>query len=265
MLDRALEEAGIARGELFVTNAVKHFKHEPRGKRRLHQRPNRGEVEICRWWVKHELELVKPKLIVALGVTALQSPSTHKGSLSAVRDQTLTTREGRPMRATIHPSMLLRLPIEANKEAEFARFVADLKAANTIAATMPPDLPFLRARHSLARGGHEMSTAELAEHYVRNIGARNIDDLLSLFAEDAVFTTPDGREFAGVIAIREMYALLFSHNLPPPRIATSFATARGVANEIVADLPDGKKRHTANFFHVNDAGKIQRLTCYRRD
>jgi probable DNA metabolism protein len=133
VLDRALEAAGIERGEIFVTNAVKHFKHEPRGKRRLHKRPDRGEVEICRWWVKNELELVRPKLIVALGVTALQSLTTHKGSLSAVRDETLKTREGQPMRATIHPSALLRLPDEADKEAEFARFVADLKHAKKLA------------------------------------------------------------------------------------------------------------------------------------
>lgn len=133
MLNRALEKAGIARGEIFVTNAVKHFKYEPRGKRRLHKRADKGEIEICRWWVKNELELVRPKLIVALGVTALQSLSAHKGSLTSVRDETLKTREGQPMRATIHPSMLLRLPSEADKEAEFARFVADLKAAKNLA------------------------------------------------------------------------------------------------------------------------------------
>jgi uracil-DNA glycosylase len=133
VLDRALEAAGIARGEIFVTNAVKHFKHEPRGKRRLHKRPVTGEIEICRWWVKHELQLVQPKLIVALGVTALQSLSTHKGSLTSVRGVTLQTREGQTMRATIHPSALLRLPDEADKEAEFDRFVADLKTAKVLA------------------------------------------------------------------------------------------------------------------------------------
>ena len=133
VLDRALEAAGIARREIFVTNAVKHFKHEPRGKRRLHKRPNRSEVETCRWWVKHELDLVKPKLIVALGVTALQSLSNHKGSLTAIRGEALRTREGLSMRATIHPSALLRLPDEADKEAEFARFVQDLKDARAAA------------------------------------------------------------------------------------------------------------------------------------
>lgn len=133
VLDRALEAAGIDRGEIFVTNAVKHFKHQPRGKRRLHKRPVAGEIEICRWWVKHELELVQPKLVVALGVTALQSLTTHKGSLTSVRDETLKTREGRTLRATIHPSALLRLPDEADKEAEFERFVSDLKAAKKLA------------------------------------------------------------------------------------------------------------------------------------
>ncbi|MGE3929824.1 MAG: UdgX family uracil-DNA binding protein [Hyphomonadaceae bacterium] len=136
VLNRALEAAGIVRGEVFVTNAVKHFKHEPRGKRRLHKRPVAGEMEICRWWVKHELELVKPRLVVALGVTALQSLSAHKGSLSAVRGRTLKTREGQEMRATIHPSALLRLPPHADKDAEFGLFVADLKAARAIAEAL---------------------------------------------------------------------------------------------------------------------------------
>jgi uracil-DNA glycosylase family protein len=133
VLDRALAAAGIERSEIFVTNAVKHFKHEPRGKRRLHKRPDKGEIEICRWWVKNELELVAPKLVVALGVTALQSLSPHKGSLTAVRDTTLKTREGRVMRATIHPSALLRLQDEADKDAEFERFVGDLKKAKKLA------------------------------------------------------------------------------------------------------------------------------------
>lgn len=133
VLDRALEAAGIDRKEIFVTNAVKHFKHEPRGKRRLHKRPDRSEIEVCRWWVKNELELVKPKLVVALGATAVQSLSNHKGSLTAVRGETFATREGQPLRATVHPSYLLRLPDEAAKKAEFDRFVADLKAAKAAA------------------------------------------------------------------------------------------------------------------------------------
>ena len=133
VLRRALAAAGIEAGEIFLTNAVKHFKHEQSDKRRLHKRPKRGEVEICRWWVRYELELVKPKLVVTLGVTALQSLSAHKGPLSAVRNATIKTREGRMMRATIDPSALLRLPDEADEEAEFKRFVADLKTAKKLA------------------------------------------------------------------------------------------------------------------------------------
>ncbi len=136
MLDRALEAAGIDRSEVFLTNAVKHFKHELQGNRRLHKRPDRGEVEICRWWVKNELDLVQAKLVVALGVTALQSLSLRKGSLSAVRKETFKTREGRMMRATINPSALSRLPDEADRQAEFARLVADLKAAKKVALAL---------------------------------------------------------------------------------------------------------------------------------
>jgi uracil-DNA glycosylase len=99
----------------------------------LHKRPDRSEVEMCRWWVKHELDLVQPRLIVALGVTALHSLSANKGSLSAIRGEALATREGLAMRATIHPSALLRLPDEADQEAEFARFVQDLRDARDAA------------------------------------------------------------------------------------------------------------------------------------
>lgn len=133
VLDRALEAASIERGEMFITNAVKHFKHEPSGKRRLHRRPNAGEVEICRWWVVNELQLVRPRLVIALGATALQSLSTYRGTLENARSQTLQTREGAALRATIHPSYLLRLPDQDAKDEQFARFVADLKNAKRAA------------------------------------------------------------------------------------------------------------------------------------
>lgn len=129
VLNRALEAAGIERKETYVTNAVKHFKHEPRGKRRLHKRPNAGEIEACRWWVAHEIRIARPALVVALGATALQSLSAHKGALGAARGRRLETREGAALRATVHPSYLLRLPDADAKEEEFAKFVADLKAA----------------------------------------------------------------------------------------------------------------------------------------
>lgn len=136
MLDRALEAAGLERGEIFVTNAVKHFKHEPRGKRRLHKRPNAGEIEICRWWVANELKLVRPRLVVALGATALQSLCAHRSTLEAARVQTLKTREGAPLRVTIHPSYLLRLPDKAARKEQFDRFVADLRKAKSLAQRM---------------------------------------------------------------------------------------------------------------------------------
>jgi uracil-DNA glycosylase family protein len=136
VLDRALEAAGIDRGEIFVTNAVKHFKNEPRGKRRLHKRPNAGEVEICHWWVAHELKLTRPRLVVALGATALQSLSTHRGTLESVRARTLKTREGAPLRATVHPSYLLRLPDKHAKQEQFEHFVSDLKKAKSVAQRM---------------------------------------------------------------------------------------------------------------------------------
>jgi len=138
VLDRALEAAGIERDGLFVTNAVKHFKHELRGKRRLHKRPNAGEIEICRWWVEHELRLVRPRLVVALGATALQALSSYRGSLTQAREQTLKTREGAALRATLHPSYLLRLRDATAKEQQFELFVADLKKAKRIAQRIAP-------------------------------------------------------------------------------------------------------------------------------
>jgi DNA polymerase len=136
VLDRALEAAGLARGELFLSNAVKHFKHEPRGKRRLHKRPTTGEIEICRWWVANEVKLVRPRLVVALGATALRSLSAYRGTLEKARAQTLNTREGAPLRTTVHPSYLLRISDAPDQEQQFARFVADLKKAKSLAQRM---------------------------------------------------------------------------------------------------------------------------------
>ncbi len=136
LLDRALKEAGIDRAEAWLTNAVKHFKFEPRGKRRIHSRPNAGEVEACRWWVKHELDLVRPALTVALGATAAASLAGYRGPLHAVRGRIIHAREGRPVFVTVHPSFLLRLPDEAAKTGEYARFVGELREGRRLAGDM---------------------------------------------------------------------------------------------------------------------------------
>ena len=115
---------------------MKHFKFEPRGKRRIHSKPNAGEVEACRWWVKHELALVQPRLTVALGATAAASLAGHKGPLHAVRGRVIATREGAPLFVTVHPSFLLRLPDEAAKAREYARFVGELGEARALAGRL---------------------------------------------------------------------------------------------------------------------------------
>jgi uracil-DNA glycosylase family 4 len=108
-----------------VTNAVKHFKFEPRGKRRIHMRPNAGEVKHCRWWLEREIAAIEPKLIVALGATAAQSLSGH--SVSVLRQRGPASFSGKPGFITVHPSFLLRLPDEKQKKAAYADFVADLR------------------------------------------------------------------------------------------------------------------------------------------
>jgi DNA polymerase len=129
VLDKALEEAGIDRKQVFVTNAVKHFKHEMRGKRRLHKRPDPGEIEACRWWQKIERELVKPKLMVALGATAARSVFERVITINKVRGRVLPAADGGNALITIHPSYLLRLREERDKEREYAHFIADLGVA----------------------------------------------------------------------------------------------------------------------------------------
>jgi DNA polymerase len=126
LFDRALGDAGIDRLRVYVTNAVKHFKFEPRGKRRIHQKPNAGEVQACRWWLTHEIELVKPRLIVALGATAAQSMFGTATPIGKNRGR-LIDLDGAQALVTVHPSYLLRLPDEAAKAAEYQKFVEDLK------------------------------------------------------------------------------------------------------------------------------------------
>ena len=131
VLDAALEEAGIDRDDVFVTNAVKHFKHEPRGKRRIHKTPAVSEVSACRWWLDAERRLVKPKVILTLGGTAALGVLGRKAAV--------TTERGRPMPLhdatallTVHPSYLLRIPDREAAMTERERFVADLKKVRTL-------------------------------------------------------------------------------------------------------------------------------------
>ena len=136
ILDRALAEAGVPRGKVFVTNAVKHFKYELRGKRRLHKRPDAGEIEACRWWLDLERELVRPVTVLAMGATAARGVLRRPVTIAKIRDLTQGLDDGTPVRVTIHPSLLLRLRDEAEKATEYRRFVGDLRAAATLAGVM---------------------------------------------------------------------------------------------------------------------------------
>jgi len=127
IMDRALEEVGIDRKQVYVTNAVKHFKWEPRGKRRIHQKPNSREVAACRPWLEAELRLVKPKLVVALGSTAGQAIFGSAFRVTRERGKVLSSRLAPKVVATVHPSSLLRQPDEASRQQEYAHFVADLR------------------------------------------------------------------------------------------------------------------------------------------
>jgi DNA polymerase len=129
MLDRALEEAGIDRGKVYVTNAVKHFKFLPRGKIRLHQKPNTPEIMACRPWYERELAAIKPALVVAMGTTAAQSVFGKITPINKSRSRLIELEEGVKALVTVHPSYLLRLPDQDAKAREYERFVDDLKMA----------------------------------------------------------------------------------------------------------------------------------------
>jgi len=131
MLDKAMAEAGIDRRKVYVTNAVKHFKFEQRGKRRIHSKPTAGEVKHYRWWLEKELDLVKPKLVVALGATAALALAGKP--LSIARNRGPIDFDGRPGFVTIHPSFLLRMRDE-DKEKAWKDFVADMKRIKKLAA-----------------------------------------------------------------------------------------------------------------------------------
>jgi DNA polymerase len=127
LLDIALERAGVARDKCFVTNAVKHFKFEPRGKRRLHKKPDAGEIDACRWWLDRERALLHPGLIVALGATAIRGALGRSEAVSRLRGEIFDLGDGAQFLATVHPSSLLRLKDESDKRQAWRSFLADLR------------------------------------------------------------------------------------------------------------------------------------------
>jgi DNA polymerase len=129
LLDRALEQAGIDRGRVYVTNAVKHFRWVRRGKRRLHEKPNAQQVRACRPWLEAEVETVKPQLLVLLGATAAQSVMGPDFRVSKQRGEVLPSPLGIPAVATVHPSSILRAIDEASRREAMESLVADLKVA----------------------------------------------------------------------------------------------------------------------------------------
>ena len=137
LFDRALADAGLDRSRAYVTNAVKHFKYEPRGKRRIHKRPNAGEIQACRWWLEGELAAIKPDLVVALGATAVQSLAQRALAVTKVRGP--YDFAGQAGFITVHPSYLLRLPQGPGDETakrEYEAFVRDLKRVGELAPSI---------------------------------------------------------------------------------------------------------------------------------
>jgi uracil-DNA glycosylase family protein len=129
VLDRALEHAGIERSEIYITNAVKHFKNEPRGKRRLHKKPDTREIDICRWWLDRELAIVAPSIVVALGATAARAVTRKPLTINANRGRLIELPDHRKGVITVHPSYLLRLRDDRDKRREFDLLVKDLRFA----------------------------------------------------------------------------------------------------------------------------------------
>jgi DNA polymerase len=132
LLDEALIAAGIDRTTVYLTNAVKHFKWRPKGKRRIHEKPDRSEIRACQHWLELELRLVKPELVVALGATAAQALLGPSFRVTAERGKLRSSPLAPRVVATVHPSSILRAPDEASRRAEMAAFVRDLKAARRL-------------------------------------------------------------------------------------------------------------------------------------
>lgn len=129
LLDRALEEAGIVRTEVYVTNSVKHFKWEPRGKRRIHQKPSARDIAACRPWLEAELRAVEPDVLVCLGATAAQTIFGPQFRVTKQRGEVMQSQFAKKTVATVHPSSLLRAPDEETRRIEYAKFVDDLRVA----------------------------------------------------------------------------------------------------------------------------------------
>ena len=134
LLDRALADAGIDRRRVYVTNAVKHFKFEPRGKRRIHKKPSEIEIDACLRWLERELEAIAPKLVIALGATAARALVGRPTAIGANRGKILELALDRRLLITVHPSFVLRVPPE-HRDDEYRRFVADLKLASPFQRT----------------------------------------------------------------------------------------------------------------------------------
>jgi uracil-DNA glycosylase family protein len=126
VFDAVLDEAGVDRRKTYVTNAVKHFKFEPRGKRRIHSKPNAGEIQACRWWLDKELALTRPELVVALGASAAYSLLGKSVPITKLRGQVIERDDGLRVFLTIHPSFILRIREREDAEAERQRFLHDL-------------------------------------------------------------------------------------------------------------------------------------------
>lgn len=127
LLDTMLEEAGVDRSQTYVTNAVKHFKFERRGKRRIHNKPDAGEIQACRFWIDHERELIRPPVTVALGATAARSLLGKVVTISKVRGSPIELADGLECWVTVHPSSLLRMPEPERRHAERNRFIEEMK------------------------------------------------------------------------------------------------------------------------------------------
>ena len=136
LFDDALEKAGIDRSTVYVTNAVKHFKFVAKGKRRIHNKPDSGEISACRWWIEHERELIRPPVTVALGATAARSLIGKTVTIGKVRGAPLTLEDGSECWVTVHPSSLLRMPDREKRHEARALFIRDLKLIKSRAAEL---------------------------------------------------------------------------------------------------------------------------------